>query len=66
MKKLYLFLKQNKMLFTKDIKCSCKCLEEFLSLKLETFVLATDRKCLTVPRTVNVTLKQNILLWENT
>ena len=46
------------MLFSKDIKCSSKCLEKFLSLKLRTFVLATDRQSLTVLRTVHVTLNK--------
>ena len=63
---MYLFLQQNKILFSKDIKCSGKCFEKFRSLKLGTFVLATDHKCLTISSTVNINLKQNKLFWKNT
>ena len=42
LKYLYLFVLQNRMLFSKDIKCSGKCVEKFCSLKLGIFVLATQ------------------------
>ena len=58
LKKLYLFLRQNKMLFSKDSKCLGKCLEKFL--KLGIFVLATDRNCLEGHGTVNVILNKII------
>ena len=59
LKYLYQFLLQNKMLFSKDIKCSDKILE---SRKIRIVVLVMDPNCLAATGTMSFDTKRCFLV----